>query len=75
MNPPKRATCARCRRPEHIVEKFFPEGPLCAACHGEAARRRGACAVCGRTRLLPGAGTAGERLCCECAGIAEDYVG
>lgn len=53
----------------------MPDGPLCAACHAEAVRHRGACARCGQVRLLPGADQAsGERLCCRCAGIGEDYT-
>lgn len=71
---PRRATCARCLRPDHLVAKIFPDGPLCAACRSEALHRRGRCASCKVERLLPGVDTAGGRLCCSCAGIEENYT-
>ena len=68
------ATCARCRRSGRKVAKVMPDGPLCAACHSAAVRRRGPCAGCGQERLLPGVDPAGGRLCCGCAGITQDYT-
>jgi hypothetical protein len=56
------------------VKKVMPDGPLCAACHGDAVRRRGPCTGCRQLRLLPGADPAGAPLCCSCAGIDQDYI-
>jgi len=71
---PRRATCARCSRPDLLVAKIFPDGPLCAACRAEAVRHRGRCVSCKKERLLPGVDGTGGRLCCPCAGIDENYT-
>ncbi|MDA8314561.1 MAG: recombinase XerD [Actinomycetota bacterium] len=70
----RHATCARCHRPDRQVAKVMPDGPLCAACRAEAIRHRGRCSGCGAERLLPGTSATGERLCCRCAGIDENYT-
>ena len=71
---PRRATCARCLRPDLLVAKNFPDGSLCKKCHSQAVRRRGRCARCGQEHLLPGADDDGGPLCCPCAGIEENYT-
>ena len=70
----RRATCARCGRPDRQVVKVMPDGPLCAACRAEAVRRRGRCDGCRTERLLPGVSPAGGRLCAPCAGIDDNYT-
>jgi hypothetical protein len=52
----------------------MPDGPLCAACHAQAVRRRGRCAGCDEPRLLPGTDENGAGLCVGCAGIDRDYT-
>lgn len=51
----------------------MPDGPLCSGCRGNAFRRRGPCAGCGVTRLLPGADANGAALCVDCTGIEPAY--
>ena len=70
----RRATCARCGRPDQLVAKVMPDGRLCKACHSEALRHRGRCDGCGTERLLPGVSPSGGRLCASCAGIKENYT-
>ncbi len=70
----RRATCARCQRPDREIAKIMPDGPLCRACHSEAIRHRGYCDGCSQQRLLPGVDGHGRRLCVSCAGINENYT-
>ena len=74
VRSPRRATCARCLRPDLLVAKNFPDGSLCKRCHSQAVRRRGRCGGCEQERLLPGVDGAGGPLCCSCAGIDENYT-
>lgn len=56
------------------VAAVWPEGPICPGCKAGAMEVFGICAGCGRDRMLPGIGPAGQRWCTDCAGGLGDFT-
>jgi hypothetical protein len=70
----KTEVCGRCDRPCRRNTRNWPDGHICPGCYVSAIETYGICGGCGRHRLTPGRGLAGELLCLECAGIRGNHV-
>jgi hypothetical protein len=61
--------CVRCERRKVASGYRWPEGFVCASCHGRGVATRGRCAGCGAERLLPGLDEEKRPTCADCARI------
>lgn len=68
----RRKPCGRCGS-DALVGWHWPDGFVCVSCVRHAARRRGACPVCGQERALPGQDRLGRTVCVDCAGITTSF--
>lgn len=88
MGDENELVCTRCHRamcshhakvklrdPRIQVRKYWPEGPICVACHAQAVNIHGQCADCGADRLLPGRRASdGSPVCTDCGGGLGDFT-